>query len=123
MGKSKAFARIRDDILQIVSAIPPGNVTTFKEIGSYMTVMPRHVAYILSQLTPEEQEEIAWHRVVGESGKLGKTKYNARGQSQAELLQQETVAVHNGMVADFKNVFVPVAALKSGVAQGKNYSI
>ncbi|MEM8963438.1 MAG: MGMT family protein [Acidobacteriota bacterium] len=122
MSRSIAFDGIRADVLAIVGAVPSGKVTTFGDIGGYMTVMPRHVAYILGRLTPDEQDRVAWYRVVGASGKLGKKKVDAMGRSQAELLQAESVVVRNGIVTDFERVFVPVVDLDCGVEPGKNYS-
>ena len=86
-----------------------------------MTVVPRHVAYILSRLEPQEQDQVPWYRVVGESGKLGKNKLNFWGQSQAELLEAESVLVGKGVVMEFERFFISVAALNCGVEPGKNY--
>ena len=87
-----------------------------------MTVMPRHIAYLPAKLSPEEQDELPWHRVVGNAGKLGKVKYNARGQSQAELLMLDGVVVSDQAISDFDHCFVPVEALAAGVDPGKHYS-
>lgn len=93
MPKSAAFIRIKAAVLQITSSIPAGKVTTFKAVGDYLDVMPRHVAYILAQLTPEEQASIPWYRVIPDSGKLDKIKYNSQGVSQQELLTGEGVGI------------------------------
>jgi alkylated DNA nucleotide flippase Atl1 len=74
MAKSKAFIGIKRDVCLIVSTIPAGRVTTFASIGTYMSVVPRHIAYILSTLTEEEQLTHPWHRVVGQAGKLGRIR-------------------------------------------------
>jgi methylated-DNA-protein-cysteine methyltransferase related protein len=55
MPKSPAFIRIKADVLKIVTAIPLSRVTTFRSIGEHFDVMPRHVAYILTMLSPEEK--------------------------------------------------------------------
>ena len=122
MTQSKAFQGIRSDVIKIANAIPPGKVTTFGAIGEYMTVMPRHVAYVLSQLQPHEQDEVAWYRVVGASGSLGKNKADARGQRQSDWLGQEGVGTGDGKVLDFPDHFVAVETLSCGVEPGKNYS-
>lgn len=122
MSKSEAFTKIKNDVIKIVGCIPHGKITTFKAIGNYMTVMPRHVAYILSQLSPEEQDEIPWHRVVGDLGKLGKEKTNARGQSQSELLTTEGLLVASSRIANFESVFIQASSLNCTVQPAQNYS-
>ena len=54
--KSKAFARIRAEVIRLVGLIPPGKFTTYGSIAVHMNVMARHVAFVMSSLT--EQEEI-----------------------------------------------------------------
>lgn len=121
MAKSRAFARIRADVLAIVAALPHGRVTTFAAIGDHMHVAPRHVAYLLARLTPFERDELPWHRVVGSNGELGRRRYDNRGRSQAELLGDEGVLIVDGAVADFESRRVVVEALESGVRPGRRY--
>jgi methylated-DNA-protein-cysteine methyltransferase related protein len=116
MAKSAAFARIKADVLRIVQAIPAGKVLAFADIGRHLDVAPRHVAYILTMLPDAEKALIPWHRVVGESGALGKPKFDADGVSQAELLRAEGhVLEDGGALLDMPRVTVALAKLKSGV--------
>ena len=55
--------------------------------------MPRHVAYILSQLDDNTKMEVPWYRVVSADGSLGVPKRDPSGDSQAQLLEREGVAV------------------------------
>jgi methylated-DNA-protein-cysteine methyltransferase related protein len=121
MAKSKAFIGIKRDALQIVAAIPAGYVTTFGSIGAYMSVVPRHIAYILATLRPEEQSSIPWYRVVGDGGKLGKAKYDVAGQSQAGLLIAEGLTIVDEAVEAFSTRYIDAAALASGVEPHKLY--
>lgn len=121
MARSKAFIGIKRDVLLIVAALPPGTVTTFASIGEYLSVVPRHVAYILATLTSEEQRSVPWQRVVGEGGKLGKAKADKLGRSQEELLLGEGVGVAAGKVLGFSSRFVPASALEHGVEPHKHY--
>jgi len=41
MAKSAAFLRIRQQVLTLVAAIPPGRVCTYQSIGDHLAVMPR----------------------------------------------------------------------------------
>lgn len=105
---SAAYARIKADILRIVAAIPNGRIATYGAIGSHLDVMPRHVAYILTMLSDEEQARYPWYRVAGDRGRLGKPKFNGFGISQAELLSDEGVEVRSGSVVEFeKRVVLP----------------
>ncbi|MEO1404563.1 MAG: MGMT family protein [Cyanobacteria bacterium J06635_1] len=116
MAKSPAFARIKQDVLQITKAIPAGRVTTFKAIGQHLDVMPRHVAYILTMLTPAEKDDLPWFRVVADNGKLGKTKRNGLGESQADLLKAEGLDLVKAQCIDnFDTVFIKIDSLNSGV--------
>jgi methylated-DNA-protein-cysteine methyltransferase-like protein len=116
MPKSAAFVRIRADVLAIVRAIPEGRVVTFKAIGAHLDVMPRHVAYILRMLTPEEKATIPWHRAVADSGVLDKPKFDGAGQSQADLLAAEGWLIdEQRALTGFARRQVTIAALDSGV--------
>jgi methylated-DNA-protein-cysteine methyltransferase related protein len=118
MPKSPAFARIKDDVLQIVDAIPEGKLSTYRAIGEHLDVMPRHVAYILSQLKPQEKMIYPWHRVVSDDGGLGVVKRHADGKTQAEILEAEGLVVSKNSVAvSMACAFVEVSALSSGVAK------
>jgi methylated-DNA-protein-cysteine methyltransferase-like protein len=98
MPKSAAYARIRKDVLAIVAAIPRGRLLTHAAIGAHLDVMPRHVAYLLAMLEPQERANLPWHRVVGKDGALGR-RGGVDGRSQAELLAAEGVVIETGRVA------------------------
>lgn len=74
MGQSAAFARIRQQVLQLTACVPFGRVTTFAAIGVHLEVLPRHVAYILATLPPAERELLPWYRVLPEQGILASGK-------------------------------------------------
>ncbi len=116
MPKSAAFMRIRSDVLAIVTKIPPGKVATFKAIGAHLDVMPRHVAYILRMLSPQEKAVIPWHRVVADTGVLDKPKFDGAGISQLELLRQEGWVIDDARkLSGIARRAVLIGALKSGV--------
>ena len=74
MGQSAAFARIRQQVLQLTACVPFGRVITFAAIGVHLEVLPRHVAYILATLPPAERELLPWYRVLPEQGILASGK-------------------------------------------------
>lgn len=122
MPKSKAFALIKEDILSILALIPEGRIASFKDIGEYLSVMPRHVAYILSTLEDEKKSVLPWYRAVGDKGKLGKPKFHPDGRSQQELLEAEDLECSKTAVKNFENAFISVTELNSGIEPGKYYS-
>lgn len=116
MAGSPFFARIREQVLQLTAAIPEGRVCTYQSIGAYLDVMPRHVAYILSQLPDHEKLVYPWHRVVSGDARLGVPKRHPDGRLQADLLRDEGLLLSgNRIAAGFERVFVAAADLPSGL--------
>ncbi len=116
MPGSPFFARIKAQVLQLTAAVLPGRVCTHQSMGEHLDVMPRHVAYILSQLADHEKMVYPWHRVVSADGSLGAAKLNPDGTPQAELLRQEGLLVSgNRLASSMALVFVPAAQLPSGL--------
>lgn len=68
--KSKAFARIRAEVIRLVALVPAGKFTTYGSIAIHMNVVPRHVAFVLSHLTAEESAALPWHRIVGAEARI-----------------------------------------------------
>jgi methylated-DNA-protein-cysteine methyltransferase related protein len=69
-AKSKAFTRIRAEVIRLVGLIPSGKFTTYGSIAIHMNVVARHVATVLSRLTPEEAQALPWHRVLAADARL-----------------------------------------------------
>ncbi len=116
MPASPFFARVRAHVLQLTAAVPEGKVCTFQSVGEHLDVMPRHVAYILSQLEDNEKFVYPWHRVVSSDGSLGSSKSNPDGTSQADLLRAEGILVSGRRIAtSFDLVYVPADQLPSGL--------
>lgn len=118
MPTSPFYARIKAQVLQLTAAVPVGRVCTFQSMGEYLDVMPRHVAYVLSQLDADEQQRVPWYRVVAADGSLGTPKQSRDGTSQAELLRAEGVSVRGNRVEpDFAAVCIAAEQLPSGLAR------
>ncbi len=103
MAKSAAFARIKKEVLALVEAIPCGKISTYKAIGESLDVMPRHVAYILTTLSGVESEQIPYHRVVSDGGKITAPKLF---EEQVLRLKTENILCENGKVLHFENRFI-----------------
>ncbi len=86
MNGSPFYQRIKGDVLTICRLIPTGRVVSFADIGRHLDVVPRHIAYILSQLDPIERETVPWHRIVGADGVTSSAQ-------QLSLLIDENIAL------------------------------
>ena len=118
MTGSPFFARIKADVLRIVAAVPPGRVVTYADLGAHLDVMPRHAAYILSQLPEIEKATLPWHRAVAADGTLGVPKAGADGTPQRALLLAEGAAFDpEDRITDFAARRIEVAALPHGVTK------
>lgn len=98
-------------VLAAVSAVPEGRVTTYRDLGARLGVSAREVAFQLGQLTPEEADDMPWHRAVGDDGWLGAPKGDAAGRSQEDRLSVEGVKVWGGRVEAFEDVRLPADEL------------
>ncbi|GAB4205359.1 MAG: hypothetical protein OHK0022_31420 [Roseiflexaceae bacterium] len=116
MPRSPAFLRIKAAVLAVARVIPAGRVTSFRAVGLHLDVAPRHVAYLLATLTPEEQAQTPWHRVVSDGGALERHKQDSQGRSQADLLGAEGVPIVGQAVVDFAARFFEVTQESTGVA-------
>ena len=101
-----------------------GRVTTYGAIGNHLSVMARHVAYILATLTFEEQQELPWHRVVADKGAITASKLKARHRVQIEKLQQEGVKLTaKNKIENFDELFCPPDQLVTWSHRKKCYSV
>lgn len=92
-GKSVAFARIRAEVIRLVALIPSGKFTTYGSIAIHMNVIARHVATVLSRLTPEESATLPWHRVVSADARLSPNMDAALSRKQRRLLKAEGLRI------------------------------
>jgi methylated-DNA-protein-cysteine methyltransferase related protein len=115
MPKSAAFIKIKNQVLTITRSIPTGRICTYGSIGYHLDVMPRHVAYILTMLSPEEKDGIPWQRVVADGGAISSPKTN-KAVEQIEYLAREGIEVNKAKkVIDFEAVFIAAADFDSGI--------
>jgi methylated-DNA-protein-cysteine methyltransferase related protein len=123
MPKSTAFIQIKAGVLEIVSKIPVGKITTYGAISEHMNVMARHVAYILTTLTFEEQEELPWHRVVANKGAISASgKLTSRHQLQISTLKEEGIIfTSKNCIDNFDELFYSPAQLVDWDYQDKRY--
>lgn len=93
---------MREDVLRIVEGIPYGRVATYCAIAEHLGTVPRHVAYLLAQLDPEENARIPWHRAI---------PTRVLRPDQRAKLENESVAIDTkGMVARLGEVAWPADA-------------
>lgn len=99
MSGSPFYQRIKGDVLTICRLLPPGRVVSFADIGRHLDVVPRHIAYILSQLDPIEREVVPWHRVVAADGTTSSA-------AQTSLLHDENITLDGGKVPNDSNAWI-----------------
>ena len=100
-GKSPAFARIRAEVIRLVALIPEGKFTTYGSIAIHMNVIARHVATVLSRLTPEESATLPWHRVVSADARLSPNMEPALSRKQRRRLTAEGLRIDKeGFIQD-----------------------
>ncbi|HSI15979.1 MAG TPA: MGMT family protein [Chthoniobacter sp.] len=104
--KSQAFARIRAEIVRLVGLIPPGKFTTYGSIAIHMNVMARHVAFVMSRLTPEESATLPWHRVVSADARISPRMDAALAKKQRKRLRDEGLTINTtGYIQDTDDHF------------------
>ena len=94
-----------DLVYQVVELIPAGKVTTYGAIAKYLGAAKssRMVGWALKS-TKGKDQKLPAHRVVNRNGVLtGKIHFS--GISMEELLQQEGVALVDGVIQNFSEVF------------------
>lgn len=112
--KSKAFARIRAEVIRLVGLIPPGKFTTYGSIAIHMNVMARHVAFVMSRLTPEESAELPWHRVVSADARISPNMDAALAKLQRKRLCGEGMKINtSGYIQNADDHFHVVGVRRS----------
>jgi methylated-DNA-protein-cysteine methyltransferase-like protein len=109
--KSKAYERIRAEVLRLVALIPPGKFTTYGSIAVHMNVVALHVGTVLASLTAEESAMLPWHRVVSADGRLSTKMARNLSRVQRQRLESEGMKINaKGYICDtdahFHNVGV-----------------
>jgi len=94
-----------DSVYQVVRLIPPGRVTSYGAIASYLGTKgsSRMVGYAM-QACGNANPPVPAHRVVNRQGLLT-AKFHFGGERMAEMLRSEGVEVMDDQVQDFKKVF------------------
>jgi methylated-DNA-protein-cysteine methyltransferase related protein len=91
--KSTAFIRIRAEVIRLVSLIPAGKFTTYGSIAVHMNVVARHVATVMSRLTPEESAALPWHRVVSSDARISQHMAAELSALQRQRLEAEGMTI------------------------------
>ncbi len=92
--KSQTFVRIRAEVIRLVGLIPEGKFTTYGSIAIHMNVVPRHVATVMSHLTPEESANLPWHRVVSADARISPNMDAALARKQKRRLKAEGIKIN-----------------------------
>ena len=94
-----------DKVYQVARLIPPGRVTSYGAIASYLGTKgsSRMVGYAM-QACGNAKPPVPAHRVVNRQGLLT-AKQHFGGDHMAEMLRSEGLEVVEDQVQDFKNKF------------------
>jgi methylated-DNA-protein-cysteine methyltransferase-like protein len=116
--KSIAFSRIRAEVIRLVALIPAGKFTTYGSIAVHMNIQPRHVAFVLARLTPEEASSLPWHRVVSADARLSPNMDpDLRALQQALLSAEGMTFDSRGFIQDPDSLF-HVVGLRRNIRWG-----
>jgi methylated-DNA-[protein]-cysteine S-methyltransferase len=97
------MSRFQASVLRLVSRVPKGKVTTYKELARALG-RPRAYRAVANVLAKNPHPvKIPCHRVVRSNGKIGGYRFGER--KKAELLLMEGVMIKNGKV-DLQNYLV-----------------
>ncbi len=102
MSASPFYQRIKNDVLTICCLIPEGRVVSFADVGRHLDVVPRHIAYILSQLDPIELETVPWHRIIAVNGDVSSA-------AQLALLHDANVTLGSNQVRSDSKAWISLA--------------
>lgn len=90
---SPAFQAMKRALFEQLSAIPRGKIVMLDQMAVAMNIPPRHVAYMVSQLSEAEREMVPWHRLVPSGCTFPtESKRSPRQIEQLRLLAHEGVA-------------------------------
>lgn len=94
-----------DKVYQVARLIPPGRVTSYGAIASYLGTKgsSRMVGYAM-QAAGRVTPKVPAHRVVNRQGLLT-AKFHFGGDLMQQLLESEGVKVKDDQVQDFKTIF------------------
>lgn len=101
---SKTFSEIKhaDEVLRLISLIPIGKVSTYKEVARALgnEKLARHVGAILA--AHPYMGKYPCHRVVSANGHIG--GYQKGIAKKVQILHNEGVHIHNNHIVDFSTV-------------------
>lgn len=99
--KSKAYTRIRAEVVRLVGLIPAGKFTTYGSIAVHMNIPALFVGSVMGSLTEEESATLPWHRVISSDARIS-TKMGAElSQVQRQRLEAEGLKINpKGFIQD-----------------------
>jgi methylated-DNA-protein-cysteine methyltransferase related protein len=99
--KSKAYLRIRAEVLRLVALIPRGKFTTYGSIAVHMNVVALHVGTVLASLSKDESATLPWHRVVSSDARLSTKMARNLSRVQRKRLEAEGMKINaRGYILD-----------------------
>lgn len=96
--------QFNDDVFQVVELIPTGRVTSYGAIAKALGYGTARMVGHAMGMIDHKNKTLPAHRVVNSSGHISPPE-NSGGKWRIQMLEQEGVAVHNGKVVKFKELF------------------
>jgi methylated-DNA-protein-cysteine methyltransferase-like protein len=114
---NKMMESLFQDIYEIVKQVPPGRVTTYGAIASYLGTehSARMVGWVLNQLKYSERNDVPAHRVVNQQGLLSGKVHFITPYAMGEQFQQEGVTIKDNQVYPLEAFFWDPIPLSSPV--------
>jgi methylated-DNA-protein-cysteine methyltransferase-like protein len=99
--KSKAYTRIRAEVIRLVGLIPPGKFTTYGSIAVHMNIPALFVGSVMGSLTDEESATLPWHRVVSSDARISPNISAKSARLQRKRLEAEGLRLNKqGYIQD-----------------------
>jgi methylated-DNA-protein-cysteine methyltransferase-like protein len=99
--KSKAYTRIRAEVIRLVGLIPSGKFTTYGSIAVHMNIPALFVGSVMGSLTDEESATLPWHRVVSSDARISPNISAKTARLQRKRLEAEDLRLNKqGYIQD-----------------------
>ena len=105
MTGGAAYARIKRDVLAVISRVPAGYVVTHKQLADHLKVSPQHIANVAAGLDDRDRTSIPWWRLVADGGAVGRHAH--RTEQFQRLTDEGNVLSPVGIVQDLTSRRVP----------------
>ena len=98
-GPSRGHRRIREEIYQVVTVVPRGQVATYGQIANIVGCSPREVGYAMAAL-PHISMAVPWQRIINRYGRISTRSDGQPDAEQHRQLRKEGIIFNTRDVID-----------------------